>query len=352
MKSIIVLANQSTDAETAKSLTILSNQTDTELLVVSVTRPATLPPDGKFVQANPQSMATATKQAIGLASGETILLLDARCSWSGSSAQELLSQCAEDNSLTVFPVNNGFESISLWANSLHGFLNTITTGANMPVACLASKKSLLENIELQECENSAEVMSHLLAGSLAQDNQAVSASLTISAPQDSCSLSDSARARVLKALINTANVEELYPAHDWTNHSSESAAAAYHILAALFIRLGDKESAEECLRLSDQLEDSPRSLALKGIIARDRGEILGAVANMVSSLQQYELRKRDNSGHYSQFQPNSLEVINEKLNAGLQALNKRDNEKALNLFTEAVFSFDPFYGQLGVNRSR
>jgi hypothetical protein len=102
------------------------------------------------------------------------------------------------------------------------------------------------------------------------------------------------------------------------------------------------------LKLSDQLEDSPRSLALKGIIAFDRGETLGAVANLVSSLQQYELRKKSDGSHYLSFAPNNLERINSNLNAGLQALNKRNNEAALEHFAEAVNDFDTFYTEHGV----
>ena len=84
----------------------------------------------------------------------------------------------------------------------------------------------------------------------------------------------------------------------------------------------------------------------------NRGEVLGAVANMVSSLQQYEQRKKDNSKHYSRFAPNNLETINQNLNAGLEALNKRNNEEALTFFTKAVFQFDPFYQDTGIDTNK
>ena len=33
---------------------------------------------------------------------------------------------------------------------------------------------------------------------------------------------------------------------------------------------------------------------------------------------------------------------------GLEALNKRENDRALTHFSEAVFNFDPFYAEYGV----
>jgi tetratricopeptide (TPR) repeat protein len=163
-----------------------------------------------------------------------------------------------------------------------------------------------------------------------------------------CILSNARMASLLRLAVNNCNIEDLFPEHAWNEHQEESAAAAYHSLAALFIRFGDTESALECLKLSDQLEDSPRSLALKGIIAFDRGETLGAVANLVSSLQQYELRKKRDGNHYLSFTPSNLERINSNLNAGLQALNKRNNEVALEHFAQAVNDFDTFYSEYGV----
>ncbi len=158
------------------------------------------------------------------------------------------------------------------------------------------------------------------------------------------------RARVLKHIVNRYNIEDLFPFHAWQEHSEESAAASYHTLAALFIRFGDTESAKECLAFSDQLEDSPRSLGLKALISITKGETLGAVANLISSLQQYEFRKRnENNEHYLSFQPEDLETVNSQLNEGLQALNNQDNVEALNHFAAAVFSFDPFYIENGLD---
>ena len=163
-------------------------------------------------------------------------------------------------------------------------------------------------------------------------------------------LSDDARARLLGYAVNACNIEELFPNHAWQQHEEESAAACYHTLAALFIRFGDLDTAKECLAFSDRLEDSPRSLALRALIALSEGETLGAVANLISSLQQYEIRKRnENNTHYLSFSPPDLAAVNTELHEGLNALNKQDNRTALNHFAAAVFHFDGFYRQNGLD---
>lgn len=153
---------------------------------------------------------------------------------------------------------------------------------------------------------------------------------------------------LLQYTVGKIPIEELFPNHSWEKYPEESAAACYHSLAARFISLGGIEQAKECLNNSDRLEDSPRSLALKGLIALKEGETLSAVANMVSSLQEYEKRKIADSTHYLSFKPQNFETINMSLQNGLSALNKRDNDKAAQYFTDAVFHFDHFYTECGL----
>jgi hypothetical protein len=43
-------------------------------------------------------------------------------------------------------------------------------------------------------------------------------------------------------------------------------------------------------------------------------------------------------------------VINSRLVDGLNALNKRENDKAITHFSEAVFNFDSFYAEHGVQK--
>lgn len=165
-------------------------------------------------------------------------------------------------------------------------------------------------------------------------------------------LTGSQCADLLRYALAVINIEELFPQHSWEQYPEESAAACYHSLAAKFIALGELPTARECLLQSDQLEDSPRSLALKGIIAMHEGEVLSAVANMVSSLQEYERRKGGESSHYLSFTPSNLEVINSRLQSGLSALNEQQNDKAAAFFTDAVFEFDGFYKECGLELSK
>jgi hypothetical protein len=115
------------------------------------------------------------------------------------------------------------------------------------------------------------------------------------------------------------------------------------------LRFQDPGSAAQCLACSEKLEESPRYFALQGLIQQAQGETLGAVANLVSSLQCYEARKTTDGKHYLSFTPSNLEVIKTRLAEGLEALNKRDNTRALASFSDAVFSFDSFYSDHGVH---
>ncbi len=156
------------------------------------------------------------------------------------------------------------------------------------------------------------------------------------------------RAGAIRQLLETSNIEDLFPNLPWTENSSASAAASYQTLAAMFVRLGDNLSARECLNCSEKFDSSPRSLALKAMISKANGETLGAVADMVSSLQQYEVR-RVNSTPATSANIRNIEIINSHLVEGLEALQKQDNETALEKFSAAVFAFDPFYEAVGLS---
>ena len=171
-------------------------------------------------------------------------------------------------------------------------------------------------------------------------------SLILVHSNDAFAASNTIRAEALKAFTAIIPIEELFPNHAWETFQAESLAACYHVLAAYFIKLGDLESAEDCLQQSEPLEASPRTLALRALISQRHGETLGAVANMVSSLQQYEQRKNPTTAHYVSFQPKDIEVVNVNLKDGLEALNRKDNAEAFNKFSEAVFNFDGFFETL------
>lgn len=162
---------------------------------------------------------------------------------------------------------------------------------------------------------------------------------------------NASRAGAMRQILETSNIEELFPELPWKENSTASAAASYQTLAAMFVRLGDNLSARECLNCSEKFDNSPRSLALKAMISKANGETLGAVADMVSSLQQYEIR-RANSTPATSANIKNIEVINTHLVEGLEALQNRDNETALDKFSAAVFAFDPFYEAVGLSTKK
>jgi len=75
------------------------------------------------------------------------------------------------------------------------------------------------------------------------------------------------------------------------------------------------------------------------------------VAYLVSSLQQYEDRKPDREPRrYITFSPVNLKTVTSNLHLGLTALNQRDNQTAAECFAAAVFSFDDFYAEVGLDK--
>jgi len=237
------------------------------------------------------------------------------------------------------------------ANLLRDFRNE----APWPIACTVLNKKLLTGENCQNINSTIDHIAFSVSAAIARGWSIKSFQGTslkaaddskndfVSRPGKSC------LSQCLIELIDSSNIEDLFPEHAWSLHGKESAAASYHSLAAVFIRLEDAERALQCLALSDSLEDSPRSLALKGLIAQQKGETLAAVANLVSSLQEYEKRKIDKGeAHYLTFQPKDFDIINTRLAAGLEALNVKDNSTALNHFIEAVWNFDSFYESYGL----
>jgi hypothetical protein len=223
-----------------------------------------------------------------------------------------------------------------------------------PLALLATSRSALLLVAQSNAESITELLTQALIRALADGDSiiqaaAVTATIGGESADSLLSLSPDARARCLNTALDAFNIEELFASHNWESYSNEAAAASYHSLAALFLTFGDTASAIQCLNCSEMLEESPRYFALKALIQQAKGETLGAVANLVSSLQCYESRKIDDGKHYLSFKPQNLEVINSSLVEGLNALNKRANEDALTHFSQAVFNFDPFYAEHGVS---
>lgn len=232
--------------------------------------------------------------------------------------------------------------------SAENLLASLTGESEWPIGAISAPASLVRKASEKGAQTVIELMATVAMIASLNDEEMTVASLSAENSTSSTSLAQDARARMIRISLEEANVEDLFPSHPWTTHGEESLAASYHSLCASFLKLGDTQSAVECLSISDQFEDSPRSLALKGLIASIQGETLSAVANMVSSLQQYEQRKKNDGSHYLSFSPKSIDTVNSNLKEGLEALNKRDNDKALTCFKCAVFNFDPFYSENGI----
>lgn len=155
------------------------------------------------------------------------------------------------------------------------------------------------------------------------------------------SLPPEQKSTLLHCLIAECTIESLFSQYNWQQLPQESAATSYHDLAALFLSSNDPESALECIHLSEHFMDSPRSLALKGIIAKQKGDTLTAVANMVSSLQCYESIEKDTIIGFHRLSVDKYDT--ECLETGLKALNSKDNVKAFSQFSKSVRSCDSFF---------
>lgn len=309
--------------------------------------------DQTVISTGQGSLAARMSEAAAAVQQEKLLFIDARLRLANDQMSSLLRAAEEcDADLGFLAIPGSGDSLDLEEVSGSDLVRQFVTGASWPTAAVVMRRALLDQSDLFAGETAAEILAGVIIRASA-DNYTVSAldlSPIPAAVHGLGSINTAAASRLLNTMVSSTNIEDLFPDYDWTNHQEESAAASYHSLAALFLKSNDLESALACLKLGDQFEDSPRALALRGLIQVDRGEILGAVANMVSSLQGYELRKKDDGAHFITFQPGDLKIINDKLSKGLEALNHRNNEAAFSHFAEAVFSFDPFFRQFGVDR--
>jgi hypothetical protein len=265
----------------------------------------------------------------------------------------VLAASSYDGALAYAAGSIGGEQINLGSVGIDALVTLIIAQELWPLWAISCSAGVIGAGSEIKATTIKELMGTILVAASAanQSIDTLDADLTLpaGADEEACRLSSRERANLLSCTVNSCNIEELFPDHAWTAHEEESAAACYHTLAASFIRLGDVDTAMQCLSYSDQLEESPRSLALRAIISQSSGETLGAVANMVSSLQQYEVRKKNSENkHYLTFAPRDLEQVNVDLQAGLKALNQRDNQKAFEHFAAAVFNFDSFYQENGV----
>jgi hypothetical protein len=357
MATIIINEQDASPTKLAKSIDSALSITD-DVIVVGHNRHQLPLTRARLVSPTEgEALAATLQKAAALASNSQLIIADARVA--SFSFLKRFSDSAVINPSSTFEIafiEHGQESIHLLGFLPENIIPTIGLYPHLPLQIFRVEKTLALSTNLS-LETSIAWGAALLIKAISDNQEIIIQPETIRfdstySLDDIALIRDQERAEILKYAIENNNIEDLFPHHAWNDHHQESAAASYHSLAALFVRLGDSESANECLRHSDNLEDSPRSLALKGIIAHEKGEVLGAVANLVSSLQQYETRKRNNGQHYLTFQPKDIENINSKLLAGLEALNKRENKIAFSHFAEAIFKFDDFYTTYGVDKIR
>lgn len=308
-----------------------------------------------------EDLSTALRDTAMALETDRIVLIDANIPLNAESLLAILKNektTIEQSSACHLPLYTKRGEIDFPNFGAGTIVNAISAQTLWPTLLTSISRDAIEGIETIEIPKSGPrvpavvlqvILKATVSGAFLTPLNA-SALIDESFADEVCALQSGGTAAILRFAISNWNIETLFPNHDWESFSEESAAASYHTLAAKFIRLGDTESARECLTLSDQLEDSPRSMALKALISVERGETLGAVANLVSSLQQYEVRKRNvNDSHYLTFKPKDLECVNSSLHNGLAALNKQQNEDALSHFAKAVFTFDNFYTENGID---
>jgi hypothetical protein len=301
------------------------------------------------------TLVDALHQAVSLAASKRVIVISSALQFESHDIARLVAEIETTPMLqhTIVHPHSDLGEIDLPQMSPDGIIASLTNFEQWPLLCVATTRVTLRELKESSASTYTELLAQALIVSMGDgDEIRVASSITpfISSPMSRAisELSPSARANLLRTTVEAMNIEELFPQHAWKEFSQESAAAAYHTLAALFLRFGDADAAIQSLQCSERLEESPRFFALLGLIQQSQGETLGAVANFVSSLQCYEARKKDDGKHYLSFKPMNLEVINSRLVDGLNALNKRDNDRALTHFSEAVFNFDSFYAQCGV----
>lgn len=233
------------------------------------------------------------------------------------------------------------------ASNLEKIVTMLTGECAFPFGGTSFPLEFLNDIPEEANQNIRLVTVFMFCKAIAQHIQHSLLPHTIACNESEFILSEYERAAIMKELLRISNLEELFYSVGWDSPSevSQKAAHCYRELATFFLRMGDTESATECIDLSESLYESPRSLALRAIIAASKGDPLTAVANLVSSLQQYEevAASKGNSGYQLSEQ---VEVdVTRNMKQGLKTLNQKDNLKAFSFFANAVSKYDEYFAQ-------
>lgn len=356
MLSAIIVDDSLNQASTQALLQAVSDvRTFADIAVVSTRSSLADAQETRWITA--ENLVDALAQGINTASSKRVIIISSTLSFGTGDLSRMAAELETRSMLehTVYEPSIGSSTLELPEMSADSIVEALKHNSVWPLVCVATTRYALSATNPSGCTSVTEYLAQTLIRSLS-DGDAITVSATatpLMSPADAARLTELSNAQIcrcLQAAADSLNIEELFPQHNWMSFSKESAAAAYHSLAALFLRFGDQNAASQCLECSQRLEDSPRYFALKGLMQRANGETLGAVANLVSSLQMYEERKASSAQHYITFTSGDLEAVQTRLTQGLNALSDKDNERAIEHFSQAVFNFDPFFAQHGVER--
>jgi hypothetical protein len=344
-------SSQSTVQDTAQMLSDVKAFADV-IVVSKRTSPENFA-FGMWISA--ESIPAGLAQATALAASKRVLIVSSALAFSFTDLSKLVAEIENRSVLEHIIVNPMADDTMLDMPEIapETIVQSINRYDLWPLFCVSTTRHALNSVRMEAAESAPEIILQALINSIADGDTARASNIITplihpAAAEAIGSLSLAAKARSLHYAVDAMNIEELFPNHNWKTFSQESAAAAYHSLAALFLRFQDADKAAQCLSCCERLEESPRYFALQGLIQRAQGETLGAVANFVSSLQCYEARKKADASHYLSFSPGDLDMIKTRLAEGLEALTRRDNDRALASFSDAVFNFDSFYAEHGV----
>lgn len=359
MHSAIVIDDERSQAAAINKVEHLKDvKTFAEIVVASIRQAPTGLTGCTWITSD--SLVNALAQAASATSSKRGLVISSSIMLDSTELSRIVPEIENRSVLEhiIFTTIADRKSLPIPAIAPESIVTSLSNSETFPLLCVATSRYALSSVRHHQLESVTEFLTHALIMSIS-DGDTVQFSSTISPMIDSklapelTTLSNKAKSRCLRAAVDGLNIEELFPSHNWGLFGRESAAASYHSLAAMFLRFDDPDSAAQCLNCSESLEESPRYFALQGLIHKAQGETLGAVANLVSSLQCYEARKDNQEGqHYLTFKPSNLEIIKSRMAQGLEALTRRDNVKAFESFSDAVFKFDSFYTEHGVKGSR
>jgi hypothetical protein len=359
MASIIIVANGAAEESVNQSISLARSMdesgTSNEIILVSEKPLSGFEAGRNFVATQDKPMSAALNIAAACAKSEKLLFMDANAIMSQAKMRKFMDMLDDrrQNGILVVPMKVGGKSMEMAPFTIDAIVRAVTHHMIWPGMMIGVSTDFIRQIQGLQGNSMKESMARMIVAAISEglqvsDFESQAELRSGASEKELIALSNDETARTLESAVSMCNIEDLFPNFAWAEFQEESAAAAFHTLAALFVKYGANQAAMDCLSMGDRFEDSPRSLAIKGLIAMHQGEMLGAVANMVSSLKQYEIRKAKN-GHYLSFTPSNIEAMNTSLHAGLSALNKQDNPAALEHFASAVFQFDKFYHDCGID---